>query len=77
MYSPVLVKDFENPPIRSSTWSNLYFAGNYRTFPSTVTTGTALHSGLEAADAILSEHGLQSEMLADAATYRLRSMPRA
>jgi hypothetical protein len=77
LYSPVLVKDFENPPLKSSTWSNLYFAGNYRTFPSTVTTGTALHSGLEAADTILREHGLESEMLTDAATYRLRSMPRA
>jgi protoporphyrinogen oxidase len=77
LYSPVLVTDFENPPLKSSTWSNLYFAGNYRTFPSTVTTGTALHSGLEAADAILREHGLESEMLADAASYRLRSMPRA
>ena len=30
------------PADRSATWENVYFAGNYRTFPSIVSTGTAL-----------------------------------
>jgi protoporphyrinogen oxidase len=53
MYSPVLVKNFKNPPIASTRFGNLFFAGNYRTFPSVVSTGTAMHSGLEAANAIV------------------------
>ena len=77
MYSPVLVPDYRNPPIRSNSWKNVYFAGNYRTFPSTVTTGTALYSGLEAADAILSDHGQRSEMKQMAANFHLSSMPKA
>ena len=47
MYSPVFFRHYRNPPIRSTTWSNLWFAGNYRTFPSIVSTGTALGSGVE------------------------------
>ena len=47
MYSPVFGRSFRNPPIRSASWENVYFAGNYRTFPSIVSTGTALGSGLE------------------------------
>jgi protoporphyrinogen oxidase len=77
LYSPVLVRDYDNPPLRSATWRNVYFAGNYRTFPSTVTTGTALYSGLEAAEAVLSDHGMASEMRQRAAGFRLASMPRA
>ena len=38
MYSPILGRSFRNPPIRSRSWSNVYFAGNYRTFPSIVST---------------------------------------
>ena len=53
MYSPVLVRNFKNPPIASTRFGNLFFAGNYRTFPSVVSTGTAMHSGLEAANAIV------------------------
>jgi protoporphyrinogen oxidase len=53
MYSPIFVAGFRNPPVRSITWDNLYFAGNYRTFPSVASTGTALASGVEAARAIL------------------------
>ncbi len=76
MYSPVLVPDYQNPPIRSTGWNNVYFAGNYRTFPSTVTTGTALYSGLEAAHEILSDHGQKSSIKRTAADFRLPSMPR-
>ncbi len=53
MYSPVFVRGYRNPPLRSATWDNVYFAGNYRTFPSIASTGTALGSGLDAARAIL------------------------
>lgn len=54
MYSPIFVTGFSNPPVRSTTFENVYFAGNYRTFPSVASTGTALASGTEAAKAILS-----------------------
>jgi protoporphyrinogen oxidase len=52
-YSPVFHRGYRNPPVRSSRFSNTYFAGNYRSFPSIASTGTALGSGLDAADAIL------------------------
>ena len=53
MYSPVFDRSYENPPPRSATFANLYLAGNYRTFPSVASTGTALGSGLETASVIL------------------------
>ena len=56
MYSPIFHHQFRNPPVRSCTWNNVYFAGNYRTFPSVASTGTALESGLEAAEAILRDY---------------------
>jgi hypothetical protein len=34
LYSPIFYRSYRNPPIRSQIWRNLYFAGNYRTFPS-------------------------------------------
>jgi protoporphyrinogen oxidase len=77
MYSPVLGPAFRNPPIASATFRNVYFAGNYRTFPSIVSTGTALRSGLAAAEAILAAHGGQTDLPAAAAAFRLRAMPRA
>lgn len=43
-YSPVFVVGYRNPPARSSCWENLYFAGNFRTFPRLATTGTAIES---------------------------------
>lgn len=55
MYSPVFVKGFRNIPIRSETYDNVYFAGNHRTHPTVASTGTALASGIEAANAIMSE----------------------
>jgi protoporphyrinogen oxidase len=76
LYSPVFVRGYRNPPVRSATWPNLYFAGNFRTFPSIATTGTALGAGLEAAAALLSDLGQQSLVPAAAEAYRLRSMPR-
>ena len=76
MYSPVFHTDFENPPVRSQTWRNVYLAGNYRTFPSVATTGTALQSGLEAAQAILADHGQTSAVRAAVEGFRLTSMPR-
>jgi uncharacterized protein with NAD-binding domain and iron-sulfur cluster len=52
----VFGREYRNPPVRSETWRNVYFAGNYRTFPSVASTGTALASGLEAARAVLEDH---------------------
>lgn len=62
MYSPVLGPTFQNPPIASTTWRNVYFAGNYRTFPSVVSTGTALASGLTAAQTIAEAHGRHTDL---------------
>jgi len=70
MYSPVFTRGYRNPPPRSSTLSNVYFAGNYRTFPSIVSTGTALSSGLETADAIRQAHGLPPGALAAARGFK-------
>jgi protoporphyrinogen oxidase len=77
MYSPVFVRSFRSPPPRSASWENLYFAGNYRTFPSIVSTGTALGSGLETADVLLADLGERTDLSARAAAFRLRAMPRA
>ena len=63
MYSPVFDRQYRNPPVRSDTWRNVYFAGNYRTFPSVASTGTALASGLEAARAVLEDHGAPGELV--------------
>ena len=70
MYSPVFTRGYRNPPVRSATLNNLYFAGNYRTFPSIVSTGTALLSGLETAEAVLQAHGLPPGIAAAARTFQ-------
>ena len=70
MYSPVFMKGYRNPPVRSRTFSNVYFAGNYRTFPSIVSTGTALLSGLETAESLLKEHGLPAGLAEAARTFK-------
>jgi uncharacterized protein with NAD-binding domain and iron-sulfur cluster len=57
LYSPIFTRNYRNPPPRSTTFSNVHFAGNYRTHPSVASTGTALQSGLECAERILREHG--------------------
>ena len=77
MYSPVFGRRFRNPPVRSASWENVFFAGNYRTFPSIVSTGTALGSGLETGEAILAEVGRTSELAVRARQFRLGGMPRA
>jgi protoporphyrinogen oxidase len=77
MYSPVFGRSFRNPPARSATWRNVYFAGNYRTFPSIVSTGTALGSGLETGRVLLQELGRRSDLLENATRFRLKRMPRA
>jgi protoporphyrinogen oxidase len=76
MYSPVFVRDFRNPPVRSESWNNVYFAGNYRTFPTVATTGTAIGSGIDAGEAALEDHGRRTDLPAEIAGFRLRSMPR-
>ncbi len=77
MYSPVFGPGFRNLPARSVTWSNVYFAGNYRTFPSIVSTGTALRSGLETGAVLLDDIGGTTALPARAAAFRLPGMPRA
>jgi protoporphyrinogen oxidase len=77
MYSPVFGRRFRNPPVRSASWENVFFAGNYRTFPSIVSIGTALGSGLETGEAILAGIGRSSELAARARQFRLGGMPRA
>jgi protoporphyrinogen oxidase len=76
MYSPVFYPTFRNPPLRSTSWSNVYFAGNYRTFPSIVSTGTALGSGVETGTAILEDHGGASRIATDIQSFRLAGMPK-
>jgi protoporphyrinogen oxidase len=75
MYSPVFYRRYRNPPIRSASWSNLWFAGNYRTFPSIVSTGTALGSGVETGTALLGALGRPTSLARSAARFRLRTMP--
>jgi protoporphyrinogen oxidase len=70
MYSPVTSRSYRNPPVRSSHFDNLYFAGNYRTFPSILSTGTALGSGLEAARALLRDRGTDTPLPDEVAAFR-------
>ena len=70
MYSPVFTRGYRNPPPRSSRFSNVYFAGNYRTFPSIVSTGTALLSGLETAEVIFRDQGMPHGLAAEARQFR-------
>jgi len=57
LYSPVFHRGYRNPPVCSRSWPQVYFAGNYRTFPSIASTGTALRSGVDAATALLEQLG--------------------
>jgi protoporphyrinogen oxidase len=74
MYSPVFDRGFQNPPIHSTSWQNMYFAGNFRTFPSIVSTGTALGSGVTTGSTVLHTLGLSTALPAALANFRLRSM---
>jgi protoporphyrinogen oxidase len=76
MYSPIFVRSYRNPPVRSATWRNVYFAGNHCTFPSVASTGTAMGSGMEAAESVLADLGRAGGLRAEVAGFRLRSMPR-
>jgi len=51
-YTPVYRPGFAVAPVRSERLSNLYFAGNFRTFPRVATTGSAILSGEAAAAAV-------------------------
>ena len=62
LYSPVFTRNYVNPPITSSSWQNVLFAGNFRTFPCVASTGTALGSGIETADAILKDAGIATQI---------------
>jgi protoporphyrinogen oxidase len=70
MYSPIITRSYRNPPVRSARFGNLYFAGNYRTFPSVISTGTALASGLEAARALLRDRGTDTPLPDEVAAFR-------
>jgi protoporphyrinogen oxidase len=70
MYSPVFGRGYRNPPARSSSFENVYFAGNYRTFPSIVSTGTALLSGLETAEVMLKDQGRPEGLARAARSFR-------
>jgi protoporphyrinogen oxidase len=64
MYSPIFRKGYRNPDVESATFRNMYFTGNYRTFPSIASTGTALRSGVETGHEILDRYGHSSDLLA-------------
>jgi protoporphyrinogen oxidase len=76
MYSPVTTRSFRNPPVRSAHFGNVYFAGNYRTFPSILSTGTALASGVEAARALLRDRGTDTPLPEEIAAFRNQSIGR-
>jgi len=76
MYSPVFYRGYRNPPLRDSRLRNVYLAGNYRTFPSIASTGTALRSGVETGAAILSDHGCTTDLPDAISRFRLASMPK-
>jgi hypothetical protein len=75
MYSPIFSRDYRNPPLRSTAMSNVRFAGN-RTFPSVASIGTALHSGLKCAAAMLAERDQRSDLVDAVKSFRPRSMQR-
>ena len=77
MYSPVFRLGYRNPPVNSTSFRNVYFAGNYRTFPSIASTGTALGSGVDAAAAVISDQGGQSALPQAIRRFRLVAMPKA
>jgi protoporphyrinogen oxidase len=53
--SAKFIVGYKNPPVQSSSVAGLYFAGNYRTYPLVTSTGSAIYSGLQAADAVISK----------------------
>ncbi len=77
MYSPIFVRRYRNPPVRSPSLRNVLFAGNFRTSPSIASISTALDSGLEAAQEVLRERGRRTDLPDAAARFRPRRLPRA
>jgi protoporphyrinogen oxidase len=73
VYSPIFDKEYQNPPVRSTTWNNVYFAGVFRSFPSPASTGNALQSGVEAAQAVLRDHGAETDIENAVRTCRLEN----
>ncbi len=51
-YSPKFLNGYENPQIQCNI-KNIYFAGNYLTYPTITSTGSALESGEKAANLII------------------------
>ena len=76
LYSPVFHRGYRNPPVRSRRWPQVYFAGNYRTFPSIASTGTALGSGVDAAAALLEQIGRATPVPTEIDTFRPARMLR-
>jgi protoporphyrinogen oxidase len=76
MYAPTFLRGYRNPPVRSTSHPNLYFAGGYRSHPTIASTGTAIASGFEAARALLRDLGADTDLPDAVAAFRLRSMPR-
>jgi len=64
-YSPVFAHGYQNPPVTHSQISNLFLAGNHRTFPILATTGSAMGSGAEAATAALASRHLKVGAVGD------------
>ncbi len=76
MYSPVFFRGYRNPTLRDPRLRNVYLAGNYRTFPSIASTGTALSSGVETGTAMLADHGCTTDLPDAIGRFRLASMPK-
>jgi hypothetical protein len=76
MYAPAFVRGYRNPPVRSASHSNLYFAGSYCSHPTVASTGTAMASGFLAARALLREMGADTDLPEAARAFRPASMPR-
>ena len=77
MYSPGLpTAATATLPCGARRWRNVYFAGNYRTFPSIASTGTALASGVTAAAALIADQGGQSALPQAIDRFRLAAMPK-
>ena len=77
MYSPVFLRDYRNPPVRSQAWRNLYLTGIIRTHPSVASTGCALGSGVETGQAICKDLGRKTDLLSTMNAFRLKRLPRA
>ena len=77
MYAPAFVRGYRNPPVRSASHSNLYFAGSYCSHPTVASTGTAMASGFLAARALLRDLGADTDLPEAARAFRPAAMPRA